>query len=496
MHLSNLIPDTVGGYILSVVLASVTYLTVIIVYRLYFHPLAKFPGPTLAATSILWYVFHWTSGDWPYDLAKAHRKYGDVVRTGPNELSFASAESWKDIYGHARKGRPTFLKSNFYDSQGRPPSIVSARDPIEHSMQRKALSAAFSAKALRDQEHAVHQYVDMFIAQIGKLGGGATKGVNIPEAFNWLTFDIIGDLTFGESFNAVKDGRTHPWVSVIVETLFWGSIMDLRRRVPILNLLLPFLVNGDLAKGYEMHHQLTKEKTRKRIQQKDTVTREDFFRSILSKGDWSQGKLESNAELLIVAGSETTATTLSGIAYFLSKHPYCMLKLHEELTSAFSSYDEITGDATAKLPYLHAVIEEGLRMYPPVAFGLSRVSPGAMVSGHYVPAGTLVSTQSWSSKHDPRYWHRPDDFLPERWIGDGFGDRKDAFNPFSLGPRACLGINLAYLELRIILAKMVWAYEWEMVDKDVDWVRDNKMYLLWKKPEMKMRFHPRAETKA
>ncbi|KAF2449553.1 cytochrome P450 [Karstenula rhodostoma CBS 690.94] len=468
------------------------YLGVNIVYRLYFHPLAKFPGPKFAAISILWYVFHWTSGDWPHHLAKAHRKYGDVVRTGPNELSFASAESWKDIYGHTGKGRRSFLKSNFYDSD-KQKSIVTARDPIEHSIQRKSLSAAFSAKALRDQEDVVHQYVDMFIAQIGKLGGAATKGVNVPEAFNWLTFDIIGDLTFGESFDAVKDGKTHPWVSVIVESAFWGSVLDLRRQVPLLNLVIPFLVDRDLAKGYEMHNQLTKEKTEKRVQQKDTITREDFFKSILSKGDWTQGKLEANAELLIIAGSETTATTLSGLAYFLSKYPHCMAELRKEIASAFSSYEEINGDATAKLPYLQAVIEEGLRMYPPVAFGLPRVSPGEMVSGHYVPAGTLVSTQSWATKHDPRYWHDPDTFLPERWIGDGFGDQKKAFNPFSLGPRACLGINLAYLELRIILAKLVWAYEeWELVDKDIDWVQDNKMFLLWKKPEMKMRFHPRA----
>ena len=172
-----------------------------------------------------------------------------------------------------------------------------------------------------------------------------------------------------------------------------------------------------------------------------------------------------------------------------------MAQLQKEITSAFTSYDEITGDATAKLPYLQAVIDEGLRMYPPVAFGLPRVSPGTTVSGHWVPPGTSVSTHPWATQHDPRYWHDPDTFLPERWIGEGFGDRKEASNPFSIGPRACLGINLAYLELRIILAKMVWAYEWELVDTDMDWIPDNKFYVMWKKPDMKVRFHPRAGTK-
>lgn len=426
----------------------------------------------------------------------AHKKYGDVVRTSPNELSFATAESYKEIYGHASKGRPPFLKSDFYSSNGRAPSIVSARDPLEHRTQRRSLSAAFSAKALREQEVVVHEYIDMFINQIRKLGSAGTNGLNIVEAFNWLTFDIIGDLTFGESFDAVKIGKTHPWVSVIVETTYWSNLIGLKSRLPVLNLVLPFIVHQNLAREFRMHRQLTIEKTEKRIKHKDTITKEDFFKQILKQGDWEFSKLDSNAELLIVAGSETTATTLSGLMYFLHKNPHCMDKLEEEVLRSFRSYDEITGDSTARLPYLHGVIEEGLRLYPPVPFGLPRVSPGTVVSGHYVPAGTLVSTQTWTVKHDSRYWHDADSYRPERWIGEGFGDNKDAFNPFMLGPRACLGINLAYLELRITLAKMVWAFRFEMVDKEVDWVRDNKMYLLWKKPEMKMRFHSRAELNA
>jgi hypothetical protein len=74
-----------------------------------------------------------------------------------------------------------------------------------------------------------------------------------------------------------------------------------------------------LAKGYEMHNQITKEKTKERSQQKPTVTMEDFFKAIHSKRNWSQGKLGSNAELLIIAGSEIKATTLSDIAYLLLK---------------------------------------------------------------------------------------------------------------------------------------------------------------------------------
>jgi len=428
-------------------------------------------------------------------IREVHQKYGDAVRIRPNEISFASAESYKDIYGHASNGRRPFLKSDFYEVKDKTPHVASTRDPIEHRDLRQALSSAFSAKSLRGQEVIVHKYVNLFIEQLGKLGSPGTEGVNIPEALNWVTFDIIGDLAFGEPFGATKDGRTHHWVSIIADTTYWDELVSLRERMPLFKLLFPFLVPGDFSKERAMHMKMTEETTTARVSRKDTAARGDFFKHILDKGIWDESKLVSHADALIVAGSETTASTLASLVYFLTKNAQCMATLQEEVRNAFDTYDQINGDSTAKLTYLPAVIEEGLRMYPPAAFGMPRLSPGATVAGHYVPAGAVVSTQNLVSGYDPKYWYEPDSFRPERWIGEGYGDVKVS-HPFLLGPRACIGINLAYLELRIILAKMVWTYNWELVSKDVDWLRDSTLYILWKKPEMRVRFHPRTDTKA
>jgi cytochrome P450 len=130
------------------------------------------------------------SGRCAHIMLDIHRKYGDIVRVAPNELSFSSSQSFQDIYGHASKGRGRFLKTEFYDSG--PPRISSARDPEVHARQRKALSHAFSAKALRDQEVVVHEYVDLFLKQLSKLGEAGRKAIDASEAYNWLTFDIIG----------------------------------------------------------------------------------------------------------------------------------------------------------------------------------------------------------------------------------------------------------------------------------------------------------------
>jgi cytochrome P450 len=150
------------------------------------------------------------------------------------------------------------------------------------------------------------------------------------------------------------------------------------------------------------------------------------------------------------------------------------------------------------MAYLIAVIEEALRLVPPVPAGLHRISPGAVIDGHYVPKGTTVSVSGWSTTHDERFFHNAREFHPERWLPPNHpfydqtykDDMKDASKPFLLGPRGCLGINLAYMEMRIILSKLVWHFDWELINEEVDWDTDAQLQLLWKKPELKVRFKP------
>ena len=128
-----------------------------------------------------------------------------MVRIAPNDLSFATVSSYKDIYGHSGKGHRQFLKSAFYVRPDEEASVVSTVDPTEHAQKRKSLAHAFSAKALREQNGVVVRYVDTLLTRVDER---ARKGelVNVVEWYNWLTFDIIGHLAFGESFRAVEEG--------------------------------------------------------------------------------------------------------------------------------------------------------------------------------------------------------------------------------------------------------------------------------------------------
>ncbi|QSZ37630.1 hypothetical protein DSL72_008729 [Monilinia vaccinii-corymbosi] len=484
----------------------VSFIACKVIYNVYFHPLAKFPGPKLAAITDGWMCYNSNTGDWHKTMIKLHQKYGPVVRFAPNELDFASPQAYQDVYAHGKQGKLTFLKGQAYNTGSETNvGIVSAREPAVHREIRKSLSHAFSAKALRLQEEVVVEYMDLLVSQIYQRKDDE-NGLNMSEWYNWLTFDIIGDLAFGESFDAVKSGEGHPWIHLILGSIHLMALMGVVKRFPILNnsffkKITGFLVPRDLQEKSKVHHQNSMQKATQRIERGNN-DRDDFFSHLLREKDngpkITPEFILAQSTTLIVAGSETTATALSGMTYFLLKQPEALRHLQEEVRSAFSSGNEINSDSTAPLSYLAAVIEEGLRLYPPVAMGLPRESPGATVDGFYVPAGAVVNVSGFVATHNEAYFTDAYEFHPERWLPPSHplyhpryqNDNKDASKPFSLGSRGCLGVNLAYMEMRVVLSKLIWAFDWALVNEDLDWYRDAKNIALWTNPDLRIKFTP------
>jgi cytochrome P450 len=173
-------------------------------YNLFLHPLANFPGPLLARSSLLWRIYHTQTGLIHYAVDDLHRRYGPVVRVSPGELSFASAASFRDIYGVK-----AFTKSAFYDMYGSGYDslcIGSERNPDRHRRMKQNLSAAFASRALSEQEDIVNTCVENFVNKVGKEGA-KPEGANMTKWFEMVAFDTLGEMAFGESFGCVKDGK-------------------------------------------------------------------------------------------------------------------------------------------------------------------------------------------------------------------------------------------------------------------------------------------------
>lgn len=173
-----------------------------------------------------------------------------------------------------------------------------------------------------------------------------------------------------------------------------------------------------------------------------------------------------------------------------------MAQLTSEVRTAFPSASDITLDSSRRLPFMNACIEEGLRIYPPVPAGLPRTTPegGAEICGEWVPPGVTVSVSQYSAYRSTANFHRASEFLPERWLASTSSstssssssfspianDDHAAFQPFSTGPRNCLGKNLAYHEMRLLLALVLWHFDLELDGKSDDWGKQ-KVYIIWEK---------------
>jgi cytochrome P450 len=199
-------------------------------------------------------------------------------------------------------------------------------------------------------------------------------------------------------------------------------------------------------------------------------------------------ELRLTSALLIVAGSETSATCLSGAIYYLLKHPIWMTRLQAELRNAFRDEQEICFQSVSRLKVLHAILQETLRMYPPLPVDVPRITPseGATVCGTYIPPHTRVGIPMYPAYRSSLNFKDPNSFAPERWLGDEkyTDDRRSVLQPFSMGTRNCIGQNLAWAEMRTILARLVWNFDMELLPESEGWDEGQKIYVLWHKPPL------------
>lgn len=168
--------------------------------------------------------------------------------------------------------------------------------------------------------------------------------------------------------------------------------MNIGKRIYLSNiwLMMTVFLKPSIMKNHALTTKFNEQQAKKRRTKPNT--RADFFSHILSSKaeNTSDAFLNAQSQTLIIAGSETTSTLLASLMTYMLKDEAKLDIMKQEIREAFKDSSEITSDATQKLPYLCACIEEALRIAPPVAFGLPRISPGAVVGGLYVPEGVSL----------------------------------------------------------------------------------------------------------
>ncbi|KAJ5413637.1 hypothetical protein N7509_000264 [Penicillium cosmopolitanum] len=470
-----------------------------VLYNIYFHPLSKYPGPRLYAASSIPIALAQLRGNWHTIAKDAHDRYGPVVRLSPNELSFISKQAWQDIYAR-RNGKPALPRDRkfFNDMLVEPQSITMMND-ADHSRLRRALNPAFSTRALQGQEPILQANVDLLMKQLQARG---EKGISsdLRTWYNYTTFDLIGDLAFGENFDCLATSRFHEWVELVLDHFYTSTLLHVVHRFSPLHKVLAMLLPASLMEKRRKHSEMALEKIRRRTSQISSE-RNDFAEHLMravGEGTIISAELDSQATILILAGSETTSIALTYATYFLMTHRDALERLMTELRANFSCEDDIDILSLNRLEYLQAILQESLRCQPPIANGFPRQTPkdGAIVDGHVLPAGVSVNVHQWAAFQSSDNFSQPEKFIPERWLGDArfLKDNLDACQPFSVGPRNCIGKKFAYDSMKLILSRLLWRFDLEFENKSdkTNWLQDQAAFASFHPPSLNVVLQKRA----
>lgn len=248
--------------------------------------------------------------------------------------------------------------------------------------------------------------------------------------------------------------------------------------MPIINKLsLDKILFHRIAAGRARYMAYSRQQLTERTALGDETDRRDFFYHLLKARDpetgqgFSTPELWGESNLLIIAGSDTTSTAMAATLFYLVRHPDTLARVTAEVRSRFDALEDIhQGAELNSCTYLRACIDEAMRLSPSVGGLLPRevLRGGMTIDGERIPAGTIVGTPHYAIHHNPAYYPDPFAYRPERWIaskGDGVSDdaqvalAQSAFCPFSIGPRGCIGKGLAYIEMTITLARVLFLYD-------------------------------------
>ncbi|KAJ4288376.1 hypothetical protein N0V90_011610 [Kalmusia sp. IMI 367209] len=326
-------------------------------------------------------------------------------------------------------------------------SLIIAQD-TDHTRMRRLFNPAFSDRALKQQEPLFMKYVNLLADKLHQgIEADPDHKFDMVKLYNSTTFDVMGDLTFGEPLQMLARGKYDPWVNAIFAGIKFGTRMSVMVHYPAVERTFKALIpKSKVMKKRVEHHNFSKDRVTKRLEKGREHEGVDIWDLVLNKSEdksLSRAEMDNNAGLFMIAGTETTATLVSGLTALLLEHPLAMKELTMEIRGAFAKVEDMSIEKCAALPYLNACVKEALRLYPPVATGRPRVSPpaGSTICGQYVPPGYIVSAPHLAMYTSSSNFTEPLSFIPERWLGDPKfeDDKRQALQPFHVGPRDCLG---------------------------------------------------------
>ncbi|KAI9146737.1 NADPH--cytochrome P450 reductase [Paramyrothecium foliicola] len=454
--------------------------------------LRKFPNmSTFSGMSALPFMILAHGGARSTHLAKLH-KDNPVLRTGPNSLAFGRVSAIKDIYGH---GTPCIKDESYVLTAGSHYHLADVIDKADHSRKRRVLSSAYALKNLENWEHKVADKVRRMITQIDKqctdpmtekFPQPQDATVDLRMWFNFFSLDAIADIGLSEKLGLLdrghdrvdaqnKDGsifeanlRESLYPTARKQSLLLWSYEHYKLLDKLSNIIPFYRRMSESSKGWDA---IVLRRANLRLERYRAGEKlDDFFQALMEDKngklqDLEWGEIVAEVNIMMNAGSVTTAIAITNVIYQLLRNPETLEKVRREVDDALEP-DEIIApyDKVKHLPYLRACLDESLRLFPPTPQGLGRKTPpeGLCIMGHYVPGNTSVSISALVAHRDETAFPEAEKFIPERFLGEKGKELQSAFLAFSAGARGCIGRNISYLEQAVLVASVIHRYDFAL----------------------------------
>ncbi|KAL5339970.1 cytochrome P450 [Aspergillus crustosus] len=452
--------QVIGGYILAL-------FSSILIYRIFFHRLKHFPGPFLASTTKIWHVWKARKSKNHFFLKEMQEEYGDFVRTGPSEITVFHPDIFMAIDGPSSK----CIKAEWYDLLHPSTGLVTTREKDLHRERRRRWNRGFTPKALS-------QYKSKILPPISQLDSCLKSAIRqnqvseVSDLIFWLTFDRMGEFVLGKSFDMLQNQKWHDIIVLLQRAMsLLGPLGPTPWVVQIAFKLLPRV--GVLGDWFTMMAWC--EGQVRRIEVPEKLTDQEpilahYLKHASPGGDTtvsSHEALTGDSISAIVAGSEPTASALTGLFYELAKHPSQADKIRDQIIAAGADIRD-SNSLARNCPHLEAAIFEALRLYPSIPSAGNRKTvkgDGIVVGGMYIPPETTVVAPRFVIGRREDCYEDPNTFVPERWTTRPEMVRnRAAFTPFGTGSKSCIGRALAMNDLMLVTAHIVYNYTMEFPD--------------------------------
>ncbi|KAF9057730.1 cytochrome P450 [Panaeolus papilionaceus] len=443
---------------------------VISVYRIYLHPLSRFPGPKLAAITSLYRAYYevFKGGALLERIHTLHEQHGPIIRIGPNELHFNTPAAYSDIY---LSGSRLSKEPKFYSCFGVGRSAFGAIDYHTSKARRKRLNPLFARRGVVGAEVIIRQKIELLISKMYRQQKYPT---DMFFASRSAALDIVTHYFFGLCINSLE----YPGFSAPV-------LLDIQNALPLLWVLktfpwimyllmrLPTWTPGRLYAQFLSFLRLQsfisdfleKASAPKGSQPQSTLC--DIFSTT---NDLSHSLLDE-ALSIVQAGSDTVGNTCTLGVYHVLRQETIRNQLVAELIAAYPDNDQpLDLRVLQSLPYLNAVIKESLRLSHGFVTPLPRVvGPlGSNIAGIDLPANTIVGMSVTCVHLDSAIFPQPREFKPERWLEQSASGLTQHLLSFSKGPRMCLGVNIAWVQLYLFFGHIFRRLDLELVDTSMD----------------------------